>query len=152
MWRLVRQCGGVRSIQSGGTSKTRGSAIFGCRCQRERISIDLTGSHLPAKDSERRTSSRLSTHFTKWAEACPLPNKEVTTTTCALVEQVFTCHGMPVQILSDQEMRCTPPSCMRPAGCTEVIRPICGQRPISRPSTVRCNTFTALSTPCSGRS
>ena len=41
-------------------------------------------------------------HFTKWAEACPLSKKEATTVARALVEQVFSRHGMPVQILSDQ--------------------------------------------------
>ena len=41
-------------------------------------------------------------HITKWAEACPLPNKEATMVVRALVEQVFFRHEMPVQILSDQ--------------------------------------------------
>ena len=58
--------------------------------------------HLPARDSRARYILTVVDHFTKWAEACPLLNKEATNVARALVEQVFFRHGMPVQILSDQ--------------------------------------------------
>ena len=62
----------------------------------ERTSIDLTGPHPPAKDSQARHILAVVDHFTKWTEACPLPNKEATTVARALAEQVFTRHGIPV--------------------------------------------------------
>ena len=69
----------------------------------ECISIDLTGPHPSAKDFRARYILTVVDHFTKWAEACPLPNKKPTTVARALAEQVFTRHGMLlVQILSDQ--------------------------------------------------
>ena len=67
----------------------------------EPISIDMTGLHPLAKDSRESYILTVVDHFTKLAETCPLPNKEVTTVTCALAGQVFTRSGMSVQILSD---------------------------------------------------
>ena len=69
----------------------------------ERISIELTVPHPPPKNSRGRYIFTVVDHFTKWAEACPLRNKEATIIACALGEHVLTRHGMPVQILSDQE-------------------------------------------------
>ena len=92
---------GVRSIPSGNPSYTIGSALV-ARASWERISIDLTGPHPPARHSRARYILTVVDHFTKQAHACPLPNKEVTTVARALAEQVFTRHGIPVQIRSDQ--------------------------------------------------
>ena len=41
-------------------------------------------------------------HFTKFAEALPIPNKEAATVCTVLVEQVFPRFGTAIQILSDQ--------------------------------------------------
>ena len=42
-----------------------------------------------------------------------MSNKKVTAVARALAEQVFTRHGMPVQIPSDQGMKWIPPSCAK---------------------------------------
>ena len=60
------------------------------------------GPYPPARDSRARYILTVVDHFTKLAEACPQPNKEATTMARDLVEQVFSRHRMPVQILSDQ--------------------------------------------------
>ena len=67
----------------------------------ERIGIDLTGIH----PRSRRGNCYFLTyvdHFTKFAEAFPIPNKEAVTVARVLVEQVFPRFGIPIQILGDQ--------------------------------------------------
>ena len=67
----------------------------------ERIGIDLTRRH----PRSRRGNNYILTyvdHFTKFAEALPIPNKEAATVCTVLVEQVFPRFGTPIQILSDQ--------------------------------------------------
>ena len=93
---------GVRPIPSGAPPKQGALLPFVAGAPSERISIDLTGTRPPDKDSRARYILTVVDHFTKWAEACPLPNKEATTVAGALSEQVFTRHGMPVQMPSDQ--------------------------------------------------
>jgi hypothetical protein len=41
-------------------------------------------------------------HFTKWADAIPLPKKEAVTVANALVSKIFVHVGVLLQILSDQ--------------------------------------------------
>lgn len=41
-------------------------------------------------------------YFTKWPEACALPNHEAETITDFLVTQVFTCFGVTGELHSDQ--------------------------------------------------
>jgi hypothetical protein len=67
----------------------------------ERVGIDLTGPHLKSKNGYTYTLTYLD-HFSKWAEATPLRNKETTTVANALVDEIFTRVGVPLQILSNQ--------------------------------------------------
>jgi len=67
----------------------------------ERLSIDLTGPH----PKSRRGNVYVLTvvcPFSKFCECPPLRNKEATTVTCALVEQVFCRNGTPLALLSDR--------------------------------------------------
>jgi len=41
-------------------------------------------------------------HFTKWAEAIPLRNHTVPTVACALMVNVYSRYGVPLQLLSDR--------------------------------------------------
>jgi hypothetical protein len=67
----------------------------------ERVGIDLTGPHPKSKNGYTYILTYLN-HFSKWAEAIPLRNKETTTVANALVDQIFTRVGVPLQMLSDQ--------------------------------------------------
>ena len=67
----------------------------------ERVGMDLTGKH----PRSRRGSYYILTyldHFTKFAEAYPIPNKEAETICRVLVEEIFPRFGVPIQLLRDQ--------------------------------------------------
>ena len=66
----------------------------------ERVGIDLTGPW-PKSDGNVYILTFID-HFTKWADAIPIPNKEAATVAQALVSKIFTHVGCPLQILSDQ--------------------------------------------------
>jgi transposase InsO family protein len=66
----------------------------------ERAGIYLTG---PWSKSEGKVYIlTFIDHFTKWADAVPIPNKEAETVARALVSRIFTQVGCPLQLLSDQ--------------------------------------------------
>lgn len=66
----------------------------------ERCGIDLTGPW-PKSNGKVYILTYLD-HFTKWADAIPVTNKEAETIAKALVSQLC-CHvGVPIQLLSDQ--------------------------------------------------
>ena len=67
----------------------------------ERVGIDLTGPHPRSRNGFLYILTYVD-HFSKWAEAVPLRNKETTTVADALVDKMFTRVGMPFEILSDQ--------------------------------------------------
>ena len=67
----------------------------------ERVGIDLTGPHPRSRKGNVFILTYID-HFSKWAEAIPLPNKETITVAKALIDNVFTRLGHPLQILSDQ--------------------------------------------------
>ena len=67
----------------------------------ERMAIDLTGPH-PTSRAGHVYIMTVMDHFTKWAEAVPLRNKEATTVAKALLNQVLSRVGLPLQLLSDQ--------------------------------------------------
>ena len=67
----------------------------------EMMSIDLTGPHPSSRKTNHRYILTTVDHFTKWAEAWPLPNKEAMTVAMVLVEQIFNRYELPLQLLSD---------------------------------------------------
>ena len=67
----------------------------------ERMAIDLTGPH-PTSRAGHVYIMTVMDHFSKWAEAVPLRNKEATTVAKALLNQVLSRVGLPLQLLSDQ--------------------------------------------------
>jgi hypothetical protein len=66
----------------------------------ERAGIDLTGPW--PKSNNNVYILTYVDHFTKWADAVPLPNKEAVTVATALVTKIFAQVGTTLQLLSDQ--------------------------------------------------
>lgn len=67
----------------------------------ERIQVDILGP-LPTTLNGNRYVLVVLDCFTKWAEAIPLKNKRATTVAKILVEQVFSRHGIPLELHTDQ--------------------------------------------------
>lgn len=67
----------------------------------ERVSIDITGPH-PRSAKGHVFILTLMDHFTKWAEAVPLRNHTASTVARALMVNVFSRFGVPLQLLSDR--------------------------------------------------
>ena len=67
----------------------------------EKVSIDITGPH-PKSSKQNAYILTCVDHFTKWAEALPIPNHTATTVARTLVVHVFSRFGTPVQLLSDR--------------------------------------------------
>jgi transposase InsO family protein len=67
----------------------------------ERLGIDITGPY-PRSSRGNEFALTVVDHFTKWAEAYPIPNHQASTVARKLVNEVFTRFGTPLQILSDQ--------------------------------------------------
>jgi hypothetical protein len=57
----------------------------------EVASINITGPYVTLTKGNRYLLTYID-HFTKWAEAVPLPDQEATTVANALVMQIFTRH------------------------------------------------------------
>jgi len=66
----------------------------------DRVGIDLTGPHPRSRRGFTYNLTYID-HFSKWAEATPLRNKEATTVVNALVTKIIPITGLPRQILSD---------------------------------------------------
>jgi len=67
----------------------------------ERVSIDITGPH-PRSSKQNQFILTCVDHFSKWAEAIPLPNHTAVTVSRALMVHVFCRFGAPRQLLSDR--------------------------------------------------
>ena len=67
----------------------------------ERVSIDITGPH-PRSLKGHVFLLTVMDHFTKWAEAIPLRNHTAPTVARALVVNVFSRFGVPLQLRSDR--------------------------------------------------
>jgi transposase InsO family protein len=80
----------------------------------EVASIDITGPYATSTKGNRYLLTYID-HFSKWAEAVPLPDQEATTAANALITQIFTCHGVCDKLLSDRGRNFT----------SKLIREIC---------------------------
>jgi hypothetical protein len=67
----------------------------------ERISVDVTGPH-PKSSRGNQFMVTLVDHFSKWAEAIPVPNHTAQTVARVLMTNVFSRFGAPKQILTDR--------------------------------------------------
>jgi transposase InsO family protein len=67
----------------------------------ERLAIDITGPHPKSRAGHVYILTAIDP-FTKWAEAMPLRNHEAPTVARALLENVFSRFGIPMQLLSDR--------------------------------------------------
>jgi transposase InsO family protein len=66
----------------------------------ERVAIDVTGKH-PRSSRGNEYIITVIDHFTKFAEAFPVPNHQAVTVARVLCEQLFSRYGPPIQLLSD---------------------------------------------------
>jgi IS30 family transposase len=64
--------------------------------------MDLVGP-LSLTDSKNRYLLTVIDYWTRWCEACPIPNKESKTVANAFMTQWVTQHGTPMSILTDQK-------------------------------------------------
>jgi cleavage and polyadenylation specificity factor subunit 1 len=80
----------------------------------EIASIDITGPYATTPRGNKYLLTYVD-HFTKWAEAVPLPDQEASTVAHALVTQVFARHGVCAQLLSDRGRNFT----------SELMREVC---------------------------
>jgi transposase InsO family protein len=67
----------------------------------ERVSIDITGPH-PKSAKMNQYILTVVDHFSKWAEAIPLRNHTAPTVAKALMVNVFSRFGSPLQLLTDR--------------------------------------------------
>ena len=67
----------------------------------ERIQVDILGP-LPVSFSGNKYLLVVVDCFTKWPEAIPLKNKRACTIARSLVDQVFSRHGIPLELHTDQ--------------------------------------------------
>jgi len=67
----------------------------------ERISLDITGPH-PKSSKQNQYILTIVDHFSKWAEAIPLPNHTAPTVARALMVNVISQFGAPLQLLTDR--------------------------------------------------
>lgn len=67
----------------------------------ERVGMDILGP-FPSTRRGNRFVLVVSDYFTKWPEAIAVPNQEAETVASALVEHVFSRHGVPAEIHTDQ--------------------------------------------------
>jgi hypothetical protein len=98
--RFCRQCQQCNTYRRGTAPKQGEMQQMTTGAPMERIGIDLSGP-FPVAQGKRFILSAIC-HWTRWAEAIPLPNKEAPTVAKALVENVYCRLGVPLQQLSDQ--------------------------------------------------
>ena len=98
--RFVRQCPQCATYHRGKPPKQGELQDMQTGSLFERVGIDLTGPW--PKSGNKVYMLTYIDHFTKWADAIPLPNKEAVTVANALVSKIFVHVGVPLQILSDQ--------------------------------------------------
>ena len=67
----------------------------------ERIQVDILGP-LPTSSSGNKYLLVVVDCFSKWPEAVPLKNKRASTVARSLVDQVFSRHGIPLELHTDQ--------------------------------------------------
>ena len=97
---FVRQCHQCQSFHRGQPPRNGELQDMTVGSPMERAGIDLTG---PWPKSHNNTYIlSFIDHFTKWADAVPIPNKEAQTVAKALVEKIFTQVGCVLQLISDQ--------------------------------------------------
>jgi predicted aspartyl protease/transposase InsO family protein len=97
---FVRQCQQCQSFLRGQPPRNGELQDMTVASPMERAGIDLTG---PWPKSHNNTFIlTFIDHFTKWADAVPIPNQVAHTVAKALVEKIFTQVGCVLQLVSDQ--------------------------------------------------
>ena len=99
--RVLKECPQCQSYQRGKPSRKGEMQTMSVGAPLERIGIDVTGP-FPKSSRGNKFMVTLVDHYTKWAEAYPVPNHEAPTVARVLVEQFIVRFGVPVEILSDQ--------------------------------------------------
>lgn len=89
----VLSCDQCACLKAGRVTTAPMGSLPEAREPGEVASIDITGPYATSKRGNRYLLTYLD-HFTKWAEAVPLPDQEATTVANALVMHIFTRHGV----------------------------------------------------------
>ncbi|KAK2577752.1 hypothetical protein KPH14_011855, partial [Odynerus spinipes] len=90
------------SAKKGPKMKGKGALkIYNVGAPFERIALDIVGP-LPKSSSGNRYGLVVVDYFSKWLEVVPLLNQQATTIAKALVREVISRHGVPLELHSDQ--------------------------------------------------
>lgn len=96
------QCCTTCQARNGPRRKQRSELkIYDVGAPFERVAIDILGP-LPTTERNNRYVLVMMDYFTKWPEAIAIPNQTAETVAEALVQQVFSRFGAPLQLHSDQ--------------------------------------------------
>jgi cleavage and polyadenylation specificity factor subunit 1 len=101
MENYVLSCDQCARLKIGRTTTAPMGSLPEAREPGEVASIDITGPYAISPKGNRYLLT-YADHFSKWAEAVPLPDQEATTVANALVMQIFTRHGVCDELLSDR--------------------------------------------------
>ena len=99
--RALKECPQCQSFHRGKVGRQGAMQNMTVGAPLERIGIDVTGP-FPKSARGNKFMVTIVDHYTKWAEAYPVPNHEAHTVARVLVEQFVARFGVPVEILSDQ--------------------------------------------------
>lgn len=99
--RFIRTCTPCAQYHRGGPPKKSTLKPFVAGDVWEVVSIDVTGPHPRSKHGNIYMLTIMD-HFSKWADAFPIPNHTATTIARILFNRVFVYLGMPVRLLTDQ--------------------------------------------------
>ena len=90
------------AAKKGPTRKARAPLqLYQASAPMQRMAVDIAGPFPHTQRGNRFTCVAMD-YFTKWPEACALPNHEAETVSEFLVTQVFTRFGVPGELHSDQ--------------------------------------------------
>jgi transposase InsO family protein len=98
---LLRECEPCARYHRGNVKRQASMQISLVGEPWERVSVDITGPH-PMSSRGNKYILTLVDHFSKWAEAIPLPNHKAPTVARALMTHVFARFGAPRQLLTDR--------------------------------------------------
>jgi hypothetical protein len=99
--RFIRMCDTCAQYHRGGAPKISYLKPFLAGDVWEIVSIDVTGPH-PRSRHGNVYMLTIMDHFSKWADAFPIPNHTAATVARILFNRVFVYLGAPLRILSDQ--------------------------------------------------
>ena len=99
--RYLKQCSPCAQYHRGNPPRNSALKPFPAGDVWETVSIDITGPH-PRSRHGNVYLLTIMDHFSKWADAIPIPNHTAVTVARVLFNRVFVYRGVPLRLLSDQ--------------------------------------------------